>query len=246
MFSFSGGNKESTQKIEGTQKHLVIDFIKDDLIVLKDRSLHTVLQTSSISMQMRSPEEQAMIISSYKQSLNSLDFPIQILVRSRKVELDSYLSLLEDMARKQTVPLLKEQTEDYVFFLKSLLSNINIMDKNFYVVVPFYPSVITETSKGIFSFLGTGNKKASTEEASQDKRNYTLNRKQLIERTNIVANLLMNIGLRATQLPTKELVVLFSASYNPDTAGQQYLKSLSALGEGYVSAREKVKENLEE
>lgn len=235
-------NKKKNQanengQFESTQKFLEIDQIKEDLVFMKDKSLRGVLMVSGINMELRSNEEQEMVLFSYQEALNSLDFPIQILVQSRKVDLTSYISMLEDSVRNQVIPLIKEQTEEYIYFLKQILANVNVMDKRFFVVVPYFPNIIAEGSKGIMSFFDF--KKPKSNEAIVSE-NYQLNKKQIDQRIEIVSSLLGNLGLNATRLPTEALIELFYACYNPETAGHEHIKHLDELGAKYITKREAV------
>lgn len=225
------------QAFESTQKHLSIDQIKDDCLVLKDGSLRAVLMVSSINMDLRSEEEQESVIRSYQNALNSVEFPIQIVVQSRKVDLTSYLASLEDAATKQPPGLLKDQTNEYIKFLKEILVNVNVMDKRFFVIIPFFPNVVTEGSKGVLSFFGMG---GQTTGPAQDSKNYTMNHEQLSQRVQIVASLLGSIGLKASNLPTEALIELFYACYNPETAGHEHIKNLNAIGAKYITMRDHV------
>lgn len=103
-----------------TQKYLEIDKIKDDAVFLKDGSLRAVFIVSSINMELRSDQESASVIANYQSALNALGFPIQILVQSRRVDLTSYIATLEESASKQNIPLLKDQTNEYIVFLKDI------------------------------------------------------------------------------------------------------------------------------
>lgn len=211
-------------------------------MVLKDGSLHSVLMVSSINMELRSEEEQEMIIGSYQSALNSINFPLQFLVQSRKVDLTSYLSLLKDASTTQSNPLLKEQTENYIYFLEDILSSVNIMDKRFFVVVPHYTNVLDEKSKGILSVLGL----QKTKKTNLQHESYEQSLKQLNQRVGITISSLASTGLTATPLPTEALIELFYACYNPETAGHEHIKNLDSLGAKYISTRESIEKEMEE
>ena len=122
-----------------TQIHLNIAEIKDDLLILKNGGLRAILSTSSINFNLKSEPEQNSIIYSYQSFLNTLEFPIQILVRSKKLDIDDYLEKLRNKAEKQTNPLLQSQTYEYVEYIHGLIEYADIMTKEFYVVVPYDP-----------------------------------------------------------------------------------------------------------
>jgi len=225
------------QQFESTQKFLEIEQIRDDVLVLKDGSLRSVMMVSSINMELRAEEEKMSIISAYQGALNSLEFPLQFLVQSRKLDLTNYLALLESSAQNQPIPLLKEQTNEYILFLKDILSNVNVMDKRFFAVIPYYPNIVAESSKGVLSFLGI-KKQGQTAEAENE--NYLQNKQQLQRRIQLVIGLFTDIGLTLTPLPTEALVELFYACYNPETAGHEHIKGLDTLGANYISTRNSI------
>jgi len=229
--------QNTPQHFESTQKYLEIDHIRDDILVMKDGSLRTVLTTTSINMDLRSDNEQGSIIASYQNALNSLEFPLQLLVQSRKVDLTSYLATLETAAEKHPAGLLKDQTNEYIAFLRDILSSVNVMDKRFYIVIPFYPNVIAENSTGVLSFLGLGKNKGAVDKVAETLKNYSANKEQLSQRTQIVIGLFSQTGMMANRLPTEALIELFYACYNPETAGHEHLRNLDSLGANYVTAR---------
>ncbi len=241
MFPF---NKKSThsnkQHFESTQRFLEIDQIKDDTLILKDGSLHVVIMVSSINLALRSEEEQNTVMDMYESALNSVSFPLQFLVQSRKVDLTSYLATLKKEATKQKNSLLKEQTEDYIDFLEDILSSVNVMDKRFFVIVPYYPNVLESSSKGLLSYLGL--KKTSHPSATNES--YENGLKQLRQRAEVTMSTLAEVGLTSTPLPTEALIELFYACYNPETAGHEHIKHLDQLGAQYISKREDVENNI--
>lgn len=244
FFKKADPNQKEPQHFESTQRYLEIDHIRDDVLVMKDGSLRTVLSTSSINMDLRSEEEQESIISAYQSALNSIDFPIQLLVQSRKVDLTSYLAMLEGAAERHPAGLLKDQTNEYISFLKEILSSVNVMDKRFYIVVPYYPNVVAESSTGMLSFLGLGGNKNTGDKVAETLKNYTANTEQLAQRTQIVLSLFSQIGMTATRLPTEALIELFYACYNPETAGHEHLRNLDSLGANYVTARGSIEKEI--
>jgi hypothetical protein len=120
-----------------TQRSLAFSSIKDNVILMKDNSARLVLKCSSINFLLKSEEEQDAIIISFQRFLNTLKFPIQILIRSKKLDIDSYLENLKDKALKQQNQLLQRQTYDYIDYLKKLIEVAQIMKKEFYIIVPY-------------------------------------------------------------------------------------------------------------
>jgi type IV secretory pathway VirB4 component len=212
-----------TAKVQAaTQTYLDISEIKDGVVVLRDNSLRSVLRASSINFELKNEAEKDAVIYGYQSFLNSLNFPLQILIKSRKINLDPYLDHLDQLAQDQSNELLQNQTVEYAGFIRQLIDIANIMDKQFYVVVPFYPSGVQKVGF-LKKVMGTGN--AYTEHVG----NFDSNKEQLKQRTSLVAQGLGAIGVRAAELQTQELVELYYASYNPETQQQQKLAPVEQL-----------------
>jgi len=214
MSLFSSNQKPSTQS------HLEIAEIRDSIVVTKDGSLKMVFLCSAVNFDLKSEEEQEIIIHRYQNFLNSLTFPIQILVQSRPVNLGNYLNKLRELTKKQTNPLLKIQMEGYIVFLQELIATANILDKRFYVVVSYTPPIIkTPTLGGV---------RSSTHKTYSDQEfeNY---KRQLLERGNLIATGLASVGLRCIQLNTQELIDLFYTTYNPELANTEKLLPVEEL-----------------
>lgn len=131
---------KSNKKISpdgSSQRHLPFSQIRENVIVLKDDSVRMVLKCSTINFLLKSTEEQDSIIVSFQRFLNALDFPVQIMVRSTKLDIDGYLEKLKTKAVNQKNELLQNQTYEYIEYLKKLVEVAQIMRKEFYVVVPF-------------------------------------------------------------------------------------------------------------
>jgi type IV secretory pathway VirB4 component len=120
-----------------SQRSLAFSGIRDNIILMKDNSSRLVLKCSSINFLLKSSEEQDSIIVSFQRFLNTLKFPIQILIRSKKLDIDSYLQTLQDKALKQKNPLLQNQTYEYIEYLKKLIEVAQIMKKEFYIIIPY-------------------------------------------------------------------------------------------------------------
>ena len=211
-----------------TQMHLQIAEIRDNVIILKNGGIRSVLKTSSVNVHLKSEEEQNAVIYSYQNFLNTLEFPIQTVVRSKKLDLDNYLDNLKIVAKKQTNSLLKEQTVDYIDYITRLIEYADIMQKEFYVVVPYDPPR-TKKPTLIQKFIQRMNQKDSVAELRQRQREFETVYKGLSQRVNVVSSGLQNIGLQVDQLKTDELVTLFYESYNPRTSRLQKFKKSSEL-----------------
>ncbi|HMR55102.1 MAG TPA: TraC family protein [Candidatus Doudnabacteria bacterium] len=193
-----------------TQQFLKLSEIRDDLIVMNDGTLRAVLAVSSTNFDLKSEEEQNALIYSYQRFLNSLEFHIQIVVQSRKMDIAEYMSKLNVLAEKQTNELLRMQTQEYIEFIDRLVESANVMNKDFYVIVPYNTSV-NPASTGLFGKLfGTGQSK----QVADREANIANGRKQLDERANTVAASLSSSGLRVVRLGTDQLIELVYNSYN--------------------------------
>lgn len=209
----------SKSELHSTQNSLLISEIKDGVVVLKDGTMRAVILASAINFDLMSRQEQDGVEYSYQSFLNSLHFPIQIVVRSQKIDLDRYLEKLSELKAGQDNDLLALLMEDYIANIKSLLDEVNIMDKQFYVVVPFYPPIITKTS--FFDSLKTtlaGQRVITVTEA--DFNQY---KTELTQRVALVASGLNQMGIRAIPLNSQELIDLYYSTYNPDVAANQKL-----------------------
>lgn len=193
-----------------TQNFLKLSEIRDDTIIMQDGTLRAVLTVSSTNFDLKSEEEQNALIYAYQRFLNSLEFHIQIILQSRKMDIAEYTGKLKGLMERQTNELLRMQTGEYIEFINRLVESANVMSKNFYVVVPYDMSV-KPVSGGIFNkFFGTG----KTQAISSREKNYLEYRKQLDERANTVASNLGSSGLRVVRLNTDQLIELVYNSYN--------------------------------
>lgn len=198
-------------KVEASaQQYLPITAIKEGVVLLNDHSLRAVILVSSVNFALKSEEEKNSVIMSFQEFLNALNFPIQFLATSQKLDLGNYLASVTKAAGSQKNPLLKLQAEEYVAFINQLLEVASIMEKRFYVVVPHYPSGV-DVVPGMGSIL-------KQKDQSPIAGNFDEQRKQLLERTEIVISGLNSLGLRAAALGTEDLLELYYASYNPDSA----------------------------
>lgn len=179
-----------------TQEHLPIADIKDDVILLKDGSLAVVLQTSAVNFGLLSENEQLAIISSFAGLLNSLSFMIQIIIRSKKLDISSYLNSLDEAQRKQRNPLLSSMIIRYKSFIQNTVAENEVLDKNFYICIS-----VSGLELGLGKSAQNAFKKATT---------------ILYPRRDNVIRQLSRIGLKATQLKTPDLIKLFYDIYNED------------------------------
>lgn len=194
---------------KSSQDFIPIKEIRDGVVVLKDNSIRGVVMTSSVNFALKSAEEQNAIIYQFQNFLNSINFSIQIFAESRRLDIRPYIALLETVERDQENELLKVQTKEYIEFIKSFTSSVNIMTKTFFIVVSYTPAII-QSKPGILSFLGKGK---NTEQ--QRTENFEENRTQLLQRMEVVMAGLTRLGVRAVPLGTEELVELYYKLFNP-------------------------------
>lgn len=196
-----------------TQQFLEIEQIKEGVVILKDKSLRGIIMVSSLNFALKSEEEQNAILYQFQSFLNSLDFSIEIVVHSRKLNITGYLDKLKELEKTQKIELLKIQTADYRKFIADIISRGTIMSKNFFVVVPFtlieVPSL--RTVKGFKQVSAI----FSAERFQQVKS-------QLWQRMEFVALGLRRCGLQAVPLNSSELIELFWSLYHPEEAEVGY------------------------
>ncbi len=203
--------KESTSS--STQKYLDVAEIKEDVIILKSGALRSILAVSAINFELKSTEEQEAIISQYQNFLNSVDFPLQILISSRKLNMENYIDFLSQNEKKQSNELLRLQISEYKNFIDQLVSNSNIMEKIFYIIVPFSP--IENQEKTFFSNIGS---LLNPQKNILEKReNFETYKNQLFQRVDHITAALSGIGLQIIPLKTQEIIELLFTSYNPST-----------------------------
>jgi type IV secretory pathway VirB4 component len=204
-----------------TQKFLGVAEVKEDVIILKNGALRGVLAVSAINYDLKSSDEQEAIISQYQNFLNSLDFPLQIIINSRKLNIAHYLEFIGGKEKEQPNELLRLQISEYKNFIDQLVSVSNIMEKNFYIIVPFSP--IESSEKSFFSNLfAMGNPKKNI---AEKKENFETYKNQLFQRMDQITAGLSGIGLRLAPLQTQELIELLYNAYNPNVF------ALTELGE---------------
>ena len=202
-----------------TQEFVEIDRVEDGVVVLKNGSLRRILIVSGVNFDLKSEEEQNIIIAAYQNMLNSLRFSIQFFVHSRRLNIESYLASFGARANEEQNELLRNQINEYVQFVKSFVGQNPIMTKTFFSVVPFdpliLPGAITSAGKKLFGFF----KKAAPpeEDGELKRRNFKENVDQLDQRVSQVVSGLTQIGLRAIPLENDEVMDLFYNLYNPES-----------------------------
>ena len=196
---------------QATQDFVPIDKIRDGIITLKNGELRAVLMTSSINLALKSEDEQTAVIMQFQNLLNSIEFPIQIFIQSRRLNIKPYLTLLTERSTEVKEDLLKIQIREYIQFIDRFTSETNIMTKHFFVVIPYYPSSLSNSAQDVSSLLSFNSKKV---DHTADGR-FEQGRIQLEQRISTVTQGLSRFGVRAVKLSTEEVVELFYKLFNP-------------------------------
>lgn len=191
-----------------TQQFVPVKEIRNGVIVLKDGGYRGVLLCSSVNFGLKSADEQHAIVGGFQNFLNTLDFSIQIVINSRKMDLRPYLALLAEKAPEQKTELMRIQLREYIEFVRSFADQANIMTKSFYIVVPYAPRNVSVANA--VSFFGGKKASAPTKESSFEE-----DRAQLEQRLALVAGGLAGTGVRAAPLGTEEVIELLYRSFNP-------------------------------
>ncbi len=217
--------KKTKSKKPATQTHLPIAEVKENTVVLKDGTLRAVLMVSSINFALKSEDEQNALISSYVGFLNSLDFPIQIVVQSRRLQMQPYLDKLAETEKTMQNELLRIQIADYRAFVQELVDIGQIMTKKFYVVVPYDP--ISNKKKSFFARFQEILKPALTVRLKTER--FMQRKEDLEARIRQVDSGLQGIGLNVVRMDTQSLIELYYSTYNPDIAFAEQLGDIRDL-----------------
>lgn len=198
---------------KATQEFVPIKEVREGTIVLKDGGLRAILAVSSVNLALKSSDEQIATINQFQSFLNSIDFPIQIVVQSRRLDVRPYLLTLEDKMKEQHEPLLKLQTAGYISFVREFTEQVAIMRKYFYVVIPYEEAVLS-TKKGVLGGL-FDKKQSNQSKLSAEQASFEEKRTQLDERVNVISGGLGSCGARSERLQTEEVIELFYKTFNP-------------------------------
>lgn len=226
-----------------TQNTLQIAEIRDGLAIMNDGSFRSVVMVKSINYDLMSQQEQEAVEYSYQNFLNSLYFPIQIFIRSQRVDLQPYIEKLDKIRSQHDNMLLAMLMDDYLNYIDQLAAQANIMDKKFYIAIPYFPQAQINVKQvkrafsqsknfftGIFDMLSSKESRVVINEEDLQKAKDEL-------RTRVQATLsgLLQCGIKGLPLDTQELIELFYDSYNPDTATRQQLKNFDDLSADVVT-----------
>lgn len=219
-----------------TQNSLLFSELRDNMVVMNDGSFRAVIACKSINFDLMSSKEREGIEYSYQNFLNSLYFPVQILIRSQRVDIGPYIERLTNIRRDQENMLLNVLTDDYIDFIDTLSQEANIMDKTFYVIVPYWPhgdiNTIKRGSKSLFGTIFGG---APQQRAIViDHATYEKAKDEIKNHVDSVMSGLFQLGIKCVQLNTRELGELYYNFYNPDTAVREPLGDFGSITAMYV------------
>lgn len=232
----------SNSNPNSTQNTLQIAEVRDGVVIMNDGSFRSVIMCRSINFDLMSPEERESVEFAYQNFLNSLYFEMQIFVRSTKVDIRPYLDKLDKIRSEHDNMLLAVLMEDYIDYIAALAEQTNIMDKKFYIVIPFYSNLdarkVAQASKTFMTTLfGSKEQVVTIDEATLEAA-----KTELKNRAQTVLSGLLQCGVHGAALDTQELIELYYDSYNPDTATRQPLKNFADLtapvvskGQGYAN-----------
>lgn len=198
-----------------TQQFVPIKTIRDNVVIKKDGEMVMVILASSINFALKSYDEQRAILLQFQNFLNTLDFSLQIYIQSRKLNIEPYLEVLGKLEGQQDNDLMRIQLREYVEFIKSFTTDIDVMGKSFFVVVPYSPTKLN-VKNSVSKLLGGGGYSTATTSDQQ----FEEHRLQLEQRVALVVQGLAGVGVRTMTLGKDELVELYYHLYNPtDTTG---------------------------
>ncbi|MEN9558630.1 MAG: hypothetical protein RL141_999 [Candidatus Parcubacteria bacterium] len=209
-----------------TQRFLDIAEIKGDVVIMKDGTLRAVLLVSSINFSLKNVDEQNAIVQAYMGFLNSVEFPIQIVIQSRRMNIDAYLESLKEAERTQQNDLLRGQITDYREYVRQLVQLGEIMQKRFYVVVPLDPAT-AEVKRNFFSRFSEILTPSIAIRLSDTR--FQEQRKNLMLRVNAVVGGLSSMSLNAVMLDTQSLIELYYTVYNPELFETQRMQDVHTL-----------------
>ena len=209
-------NNIKKENLGRSQDLVSIEKIENDIIYLKDNSLCKIIMVNGTNFELKSENEQEIILENFKNFLNSLDFPIQILIHSRKTNTENYIEFLKLKYQEEKNELLKIQIFDYINFIKTFVENNNIITKKFFVIVKYSPTIFNNSrnSKEIFNIFNIFNKKQENYKTDQQFINQQ-NIENLEQRVIKIIDGLEQIGLNTIILEQESLVELFYNLYNP-------------------------------
>ena len=223
-------NTPKTTHVPSTQRYINIAQIKNGIVVTKTGKLISIIEVAPINFALKSEDDQMVIIGQYQNFLNSLNFPVQIVIHSRKLDVNPYLQALEMQISNISNELLRLHSYDYIDFVRKLTQLSNIMDKKFYIVVGYEPQQITKT--GVFNSLFGKKEQNNLTFKAKEWEKFT---SELKERIQLVQTGLSSIGLGTIPLDTQKAIELFYSIYNPEEAIAEKLEDEQKLEAPIIS-----------
>lgn len=215
----------TAQIIRSTQEHLDIQEIKENFVILKSGGVSAVLQTNAVNFDLLSEIEQDAIIAAFSMLLNSITFPVQIVLRSKKLDITKYIEKVQRVEAKISDPLLKHQAESYRKFVQDVIRKNDVLDKRFYVVVTTNTVANTQPGSGAFDWairlIGGHNKRVNVNVDSALRAGKI----ELSPKIDHISKEFGRIGIKAKQLTSQELVELYFDVYNPSTVHGQRIRT---------------------
>lgn len=196
-----------------TQDFVAIKEIRDNVVIGKSGQFSMVLLASSINFALKSTDEQEAILAQFQQFLNTIEFTLQIYIQSRRLNIEPYLNLLSQLDSKQESELMRTQLREYIEFIRSFTLNVDVMSKNFFVVVPYSPTRISFSS-GITKLLSPRSTNMGTAKNVSDSQ-FEEHRIQLEQRVGLISEGLSRVGVRTVTLQKDDLVDFYYHVYNP-------------------------------
>lgn len=218
------------KQVASTQENVAIAGVKDGIVILKNGQFRLILEIAAINFALKSEEEQNSLVLQYQSFLNSIHFPVQIVIRSKRLDLAPYINKIKKLSESQKNELLKIQTEDYVDFIGQLINLANIMKKSFYMVVGYQP---LNLSSG--TFLDKLLKRQQDVSVKISDEEFNHNAKELIQRGQNIAQGLGSMGLHCKQLNTQGVIELFYGIYNPEIASKERLVETEKVSSTFVT-----------
>ncbi len=202
-----------------TQQHIPFSAVYDDVVVTKKGQFCQILMVNSVNFGLKSEEEQNAIIAQYQSFLNSLTFPIQIVMHSKRLDLTNYIKDLEMRVGQEPNELIRYQIQEYSDFVQKLISIANIMDKKFFVVVPQLMSTTELSGGGLSGVFGNPNVHLQV-----PLKRFLKIKEELVQRSNVIISGLSSMGITSQILSTKQIIEVFYRTYNPEDAAKESLR----------------------
>lgn len=215
-------NQNVSTKNSSTQYLMPINEIRNNTIVLKNSSIRSIIEVDGINIDLMSSEDQENMLALWQSFLNNLDFSVQILIISRKANIEEYINNVEGKLQTAEEEMIRLQINDYISFIRDFTSNNQIIDKKYYLIIPYDPFVLKKGSfggqiKDMFLNIFNLNREAFSQDVVLDDNEFQKSYQQLILRQDTVISQLQKMGLEARIVPTNEIIPLVHNIYNPDT-----------------------------